>query len=193
MKEPRGAIVCPTRPVRIGEAVATGSKPGVIVYLKDGSGRLMKQFWRAVGRRALDVVQVQGDAWEVVGSPADLGWLVGMSLYRALGLPAPDGVGDGHPAVARWHFILNVRPPRADLGTEHTPWGDVPRVEREYERPADHVPVPPDASAGVKRFVRLARAGKADRFAMLERERRRTLARDDREAVERAEARQLPH
>ena len=46
MRSPRGRIVLPTRSVPIGGALATGAKPGLIVYVRAGSGRLMREFHR---------------------------------------------------------------------------------------------------------------------------------------------------
>jgi hypothetical protein len=101
---PRGRIVCPTRPVPVGGAIATGAKPGIIVYVKAGSGRLMREFarfcerWGVHRRPAQEGYGDRPDAWEVLGSVDALERLI------------------GHPAILNWHYILNVAPPRAAQG-----------------------------------------------------------------------------
>src|SRR4051812_5032548 len=100
---PRGSIVLPSRPVDIGGGTFMGGrKPGVIVYVKAGSGRLMRKFGRFLDANGIHAFPVQevgddglADAWECIGSV--------QSLERLT----------AHPAVRDWHLIVNVRPPLA--------------------------------------------------------------------------------
>lgn len=106
MREPRGRIVMPTRPVPIGGGVViTGAKPGIVVYVRAGSGRLMREFdrfcchWGIYRRPAQEAYGDRPDAWEVLGSVDALERLI------------------GHPAVVRWHYILSVKPPVGAQGS----------------------------------------------------------------------------
>src|SRR5947209_16339818 len=106
MREPRGRIVMPTRPVPIGGGVViTGAKPGIVVYVKAGSGRLMREFdrfcqvWGLFRRPVQAAIDGRPDAWEVLGSVDALEPLI------------------GHPAVVRWHYILSVKPPVGAQGS----------------------------------------------------------------------------
>jgi hypothetical protein len=103
---PRGSIVCPSRPIDIGNGcVLTGRKPGIVVYVKAGSGRLYREFIRFCDRAGIDTKPVENadadrpTAFECVGSLESLDRLA------------------GHPSVSRWHYILSVRPPLAAVGS----------------------------------------------------------------------------
>jgi hypothetical protein len=106
MRSPRGRIVMPTRPVPIGGGVViTGAKPGIIVYVRAGSGRLMREFdrfcrhWGIFRRPAQEAYGDRPDSWQVLGSVDALERLI------------------GHPAVIRWHYILSVKPPMGAQGS----------------------------------------------------------------------------
>jgi hypothetical protein len=102
---PRGRIVCPSRPVSIGAATATGRLPGIIVRIRAGSGRLTKEFHRFCAYRGLHARPVQEsvdgrpDFFEVVGANVD-------GLERLI----------GHPAVEDFHYILSTRVPVGSQG-----------------------------------------------------------------------------
>jgi hypothetical protein len=109
---PRGSIVMPARPVDIGNGTtATGRNPGVVVYTKAGSGRLMRKFERFCLANGIDARPVQQlaedgrpDAWECVGTLESLEALT------------------EHEAVADWHLIVSVRVPLGAAGSgEHKP------------------------------------------------------------------------
>jgi hypothetical protein len=125
MRNPRGRIVMPTRPVPIGGGVViTGAKPGIVVYVRAGSGRLMREFerfcehWGIFRRPVQAAVNGRPDAWEVLGSVDALERLI------------------GHPAVVRWHYILSVKPPLCVQGA-----GEVTdRVRRVINRQRLHKP-----------------------------------------------------
>jgi hypothetical protein len=82
-----------------------GRKPGIVVYVKAGSGRLMREFRRFCGHAGIDAHPVQEMAesrplaYECIGTVESLERLI------------------GHPAVANWHYILNVRPPVQSIGS----------------------------------------------------------------------------
>lgn len=93
---PRGRIVTPLVTVAIGGAEMSGRVPGIIVYVRSRSGRLMGQFHAhtlAAGIAKGLIEDGHGDAWECVGDPAALAALI------------------DHPAVIRWHYPLSARPP----------------------------------------------------------------------------------
>jgi hypothetical protein len=106
MRNPRGRIVMPTRAVPIGSGVViTGAKPGIIVYVRAGSGRLMREFdrfcqhWGIFRRPVQECIDGRPDAWEVLGSVDALERLI------------------GHPAVIRWHYVMSVKPPMNAQGS----------------------------------------------------------------------------
>jgi hypothetical protein len=125
MRNPRGRIVMPTRPIHIGGGVViTGPKPGIVVYVRAGSGRLMREFerfcqhWGIFRRPVQECIDGRPDAWEVLGSVDALERLI------------------GHPAVIRWHYILSVKPPVGAQGS-----GEVSdRVRRVINRQRLHKP-----------------------------------------------------
>jgi hypothetical protein len=135
--------------------MVAGRKPGIIVYIKAGSGRLYREFTRFCGRNGIDATPVQEavdgrpEAWECVGAVADLERLT------------------GHEAVARWHYILNVKPPIVAGGS-----GDV--------------------TGRAEKALRLARLSRAEREAVEETERRARLPQAERDAIEIAELKVLP-
>ena len=104
MRNPRGRIVMPTRPVPIGGALATGAKPGLIVYIRAGSGRLTREFhrfcdhWGIHRRPVQEFIDGRPSAWEVLGSVDALERLV------------------GHPSVVDFHYILDVKAPLTAQG-----------------------------------------------------------------------------
>jgi hypothetical protein len=155
MRNPRGSIVMPSRPVHIGGGVViTGRKPGLIVYVKAGSGRLMREFTRFCehwGIQAFPVQEVipgRPDAFECLGSVDALERLI------------------AHPAVLRWHYVLNVRPPLVAAGG-----GDV--TDR------------------VRKVVNRGKLPKGDRLAAEETERRARLPREEQLDIELREAQAL--
>jgi hypothetical protein len=85
--------------------VATGAKPGLVVYIRARSGRLTKEFHRFCTYHGLHARAVQAvindrpDAFEVIGTVDALERLI------------------GHPAVADFHYILSVRPPVGAQGS----------------------------------------------------------------------------
>lgn len=102
---PRGSIVCPSRPMAVGGSDSAGRLPGIIVYIKAGSTRLTRKFHRFCEFNGVEARPVQErvederkEAFECVGSPESLAELI------------------DHPAIAQWHYILNVRPPRFSNG-----------------------------------------------------------------------------
>ena len=105
--DPRGSVVRPRRVLEFdGGARARASFPGVIAYVKAGSGRLHRQFLEAARRLGVDAVERQcvgndgrAEAWECVG-PLD-------KLEQLL----------EHPAVSDWHLIIGVRVPVACGGS----------------------------------------------------------------------------
>jgi hypothetical protein len=125
MRNPRGRIVMPTRPVPIGGGVVvTGPKPGIVVYVRAGSGRLMREFdrfcqhWGIFRRPVQEAIDGRPDAWEVLGSVDALERLI------------------GHPAIVRWHYVLSVKPPMAAQGS-----GEVTdRVRKAIHRQRMHKP-----------------------------------------------------
>jgi hypothetical protein len=134
--------------------VITGRKPGLIVYVKAGSGRLMREFdrfcqhWGIYRRPVQEAIDGRPDAWEVLGSVDALERLI------------------AHPAVARWHYILSVKPPVGSQGS-----GEV--TDR------------------VRKAINRAKLAKPDRLAAEETERRARLPLEERLDVELHEARQL--
>jgi hypothetical protein len=130
--------------------LVTGRKPGIIVYVKSGSSRLMRQFHAHSaangihGERVQEFPDERQEAWECLGS---------VEALEAL---------TGHPAVVRWHYILNVRPPRGASGS-----GEV--TER------------------VARSIRRGKMHRPDRDAVEETERRAKLPADERAGLEIAE------
>jgi hypothetical protein len=123
---PRGSIVCPSRPVDIGGGVmVSGRKPGIIVYTKAGSGRLMRKFERFCHQNGIDARPVQDvtdtgrpHAWECVGTLESLEALT------------------EHEAVADWHLIVSVRVPLCSGGS-----GEVTeRVRKAINRSRLHRP-----------------------------------------------------
>lgn len=102
---PRGSIVLPSRPIDIGNGcMMSGRKPGIIVYIKAGSGRLVREFTRFCDVAGIDAMPVQSagdrpDAYECIGSIESLERLT------------------GHPAVRDWHFIVGVRVPLTAAGS----------------------------------------------------------------------------
>lgn len=153
MAGPRGRIVCPSRPVHIGGGVViTGPKPGLIVYVRAGSGRLMREFhrfcqhWGVHPRPVQECVPGRPDAWECIGSVDALERLI------------------AHPAVVRWHYILDVKPPVGAQGS-----GEV--------------------SDRVRRVINRQRLAKADRLAWEETDRRARLPKDQQQDIELAEVR----
>ena len=154
MSGPRGSIVMPTRPVHIGGGVCiTGPKPGLIVYVRAGSGRHMREFHRFCSHHGIHPRPVQEsipgrpDAWECIGSVDALERLI------------------AHPAVVRWHYILNVKPPVGGQGG-----GEV--TDR------------------VRQAIRRQRMPKPDRLALEETERRARLPQEEQLDIELGEARQ---
>jgi len=106
MRSPRGRIVMPTRPVPIGGGVViTGAKPGIIVYVKAGSSRLMREFdrfcehWGVFRRPVQEAIDGRPHAWEVLGTVDALERLI------------------GHPCVVDWHYCLSVKPPMGAQGS----------------------------------------------------------------------------
>ena len=85
--------------------VITGAKPGLVVYVRAGSGRLMREFdrfcehWGIFRRPVQECIPGRPDVWEVLGSVDALERLI------------------GHPAVIRWHYILSVKPPVGAQGS----------------------------------------------------------------------------
>jgi hypothetical protein len=154
MSGPRGRIVMPSRPVHIGGGVViTGPKPGLIVYVRAQSGRLMREFHRFCAHNGIhprpvqEAVPGRPDAWECIGSIDALERLI------------------GHPAVMRWHYILDVRAPVGGQGC-----GEV--TDR------------------VRHAINRDRLPKADRLAAEETERRARLSRKEQLDIELHEARQ---
>jgi hypothetical protein len=143
----------PSRPVHIGGGVViTGPKPGIVVFIRARSSKWCREFRRFCDRHGIHPRPVQEcidgrpDAWECIGSVDALERLI------------------GHPAVVRWHYILNVKPPVGAQGA-----GEVTdRVRRSINR--DRLP-------------------KADRLAAVENERRDRLSREAQLDIELAEAR----
>jgi hypothetical protein len=102
--------------------VITGQKPGLVVFVKAASSKMMREFnrfcehWGIYRRPVQEVVEGRPDAWEVIG-PVD-------ALERLI----------GHPAVVRWSYILSVKPPLCSQGA-----GEVTdRVRKSIRR--DHMP-----------------------------------------------------
>jgi hypothetical protein len=106
MSTPRGSILCPSRKIELGGAVITGRKPGILITVKSGSGRLLREFTRYCEHLGVHSFGVQSfsengrsDVFECLGSIDALERLI------------------GHAAVRDWSYILNVRPPRWAMGT----------------------------------------------------------------------------
>jgi len=120
---PRGRIVCPTRPVPIGAAVATGAKPGLIVYVRAGSGRLMREFtrfcahWGIHARPVQEVIDGRPDAFECIGTVDALERLI------------------GHPAVTNHHYIMDAKPPLGAAGGGSPDGVNVKRALRDQRTP----------------------------------------------------------
>jgi hypothetical protein len=105
MHNPRGRIVMPTRAVPIGGGVVvTGAKPGIVVYVRAGSGRHMREFerfclhWGIFRRPVQEAIEGRPHVWEVLGSVDALERLI------------------GHPCVVDWHYCLSVKPPMSAQG-----------------------------------------------------------------------------
>jgi hypothetical protein len=122
-RDVKGRIVMPTRPVAIGGAVATGAKPGLIVYVRSGSGRLMRKFhrfcaqWGIAARPVQEVVTGEPDAWEVIGTVESLEALL------------------EHDAVVRWHYIMAAKPPMGAAGGGSPDGANVKRALRDQRTP----------------------------------------------------------
>lgn len=142
---PRGSIVLPSRPIELGGgAVATGRKPGIIVYVKAGSGRLMRKFERFLIQHGIHTREVQDNALECLGTLESLDFLT------------------EHPAVADWHYVLNVKPPHVAGGS-----GAI--------------------SPNAEKLIRRSKMRRSDREALEETERRARLSHEKREKLELAE------
>jgi hypothetical protein len=91
--------------VPIGGAVACGAKPGLIVRVRSGSGRLFREFHRfcqfqGIHVRPVQTVREDGRAdWFEVIATVD-------SLERLI----------GHPSIVDFHYILSTRPPVGGQG-----------------------------------------------------------------------------
>jgi hypothetical protein len=102
---PRGSIVCPSRPVEIeGGALVGGRKPGVIVFIPSTAKnrRELERFCARIGVDAQPVQYVRDElpnAYECVGSLEALERLT------------------AHPVVEDWHLIVAVRVPTGAQGS----------------------------------------------------------------------------
>ena len=98
---PRGRHVNTNRPVITSSgAVITGTKPLIVVYVKD-SKRHAKDFdfrCRVNGIAATRIDGIARLAFEITGTPESLEALTGCKC------------------ILDWHFSLNVRPPRFAAG-----------------------------------------------------------------------------
>ena len=105
MRSPRGHIVCPKRAIPLGGAYISGPWPGLVIYVRCGSGRLMRELTRFcshVGihlRPVQEVVDGRPDAFEAIGTVDALERLI------------------GHPAILNWHYILSTPIPRGAQGS----------------------------------------------------------------------------
>lgn len=180
---PGGGFVRHRRMVPVGnlDVSVAGGLPKGIFYVRPGA-RNRQEFFRFCRKHGVivskgDCVQEFDDgtlAYECAAPSAALRELLGMSC------------------VSDSHAVVRSRPPRTSFGTEHTPWGEVPRAEAEVQRTPEHVPIPADASAGVKRVVREGRAGKLARLTMRDREAVKAMSRDERDALEVRQAAERP-
>lgn len=165
----RGRITMPSRPNALG---VTGPVPGVVVYAKAHNSRVRHEFARFCTLNGLDArlvhegVEPGVNAYEVVGGVADL-----RKLIR-------------HATVARWHYVMGVRPPRA-CGPARD------RLSGVVQSPAGSIPS--NVPDRVRRAILCSRLPRADREAVAETERRSRLPQAERLAIELDEAQQLPH
>jgi hypothetical protein len=155
----RGRIIVPVRTEQIGGAVARLQQFGIVVYVKAGSTRMMREFRRFCDYWGIDVAprghrfdpevgdyDSRPDAWECMGEPDALQMLI------------------GHKSIVDWHYIMDAKPPMGAAGS-----GEV--------------------SDRVRKVINRQRLNKPDRLAWEESERRAKLPKDERETIELEEAR----
>ena len=167
MATPRGRITFSGRAIDIGKpvvaygpatepcAMVKGPFPAVVVYVRAASQRLKRMFRGFCVANALHPYLVhadadndgQVDAFEVIGDMRSLTRLV------------------NHASVVRWHYLLDVKPPRGGQGSGEIT-DRVAKSIRHYSRP------------------------KAERIAIEETQRRTKLPVDQQWDIELAEARQ---
>ena len=160
----RGSIVMPSKPIDLGGGLMTSGRiPGLGVFVRGNSGRLMRDFRRFCERHGLhaEAVHEEADAYQVVGTVE--------ALERLM----------GHPSVRETHLIMNVRPPRF-AGPPRDAQTGVPQL------PAG--PMPKDASANVRREVKRRSMSKDERIAEEVRQERKLLSKEERERIEVREA-----
>ena len=168
----RGSIVCPSRPIPVGNGFITGRKPGIVVYVKALSSRKFREFERFCEHRGIHRTHLQSlddgtTAYECIGTVADLERLA------------------EHPSIRDWHLIMSVRPPRFSDGVAR---------DKETGVPQSPMPsAPKNVSAAAQRAARMRSMSRAERLAVEVREERRLMSAEERETLELAEANELPH
>jgi hypothetical protein len=124
-RNPRGSIVCPSRPINIGGgATIAGPFPGLVVYIKAGSSRMCREFKRFCERYSIharpvqEVIDGRPDAWECVAADVE-------ALERLI---AAD-------FVVHWHYIMSTRVPLMSGGSgQMTPRASLSRRDTRMPR-----------------------------------------------------------